>query len=193
MHTARVQGRLVGRGEVVRIAFRPAMFQPLLRAPMASISERVFRVADLLGPKADAWARAIRAEPDIAGKLAIAEAFLAPLLLPMDPEVVRFRDLVERMATDRTLLRVEDAAAIADLDVRALQRAFRTYVGVSPKWIIRRYRLHEAAEQLKARHAPALAALAASLGYADQSHFAREFKLVVGLTPRSFARVWCRD
>ena len=149
----------MGRGEVVRIAFRPAMFQPLLRAPMASISERVFRVADLLGPKADAWARAIRAEPDIAGKLAIAEAFLAPLLLPMDPEVVRFRDLVERMATDRTL-RVEGAAAIADLDVRALQRAFRTYVGVSPKWIIRRYRLHEAAEQLKARHARALAALA---------------------------------
>jgi len=29
---------------------------------------------------------------------------------------------------------------------------------------------------------------AASLGYADQSHFARDFKLTVGQTPRVFAR-----
>ena len=98
--------------------------------------------------------------------------------------------LVERTASDRTLSRVEDVAAIADLDVRALQRAFRTYVGVSPKWILRRYRLHEAAEQLKGMRPPALAALAASLDYADQSHFARDFKRVVGQTPRSFARDW---
>jgi AraC-like DNA-binding protein len=63
---------------------------------------------------------------------------------------------------------------------------------VSPKWILRRYRLHEAAEQLKGKRPPLLAALAASLGYADQSHFARDFRAVVGQTPRSFARVWSR-
>jgi AraC-like DNA-binding protein len=61
-------------------------------------------------------------------------------------------------------------------------------VGVSPKWVIRRYRLQEAAEQLKGRRPPTLAALAASLGYADQPHFARDFKLTVGQTPRAFAR-----
>jgi len=192
VHTARLAGRLEGKGEAFRITFRPAMFQPLLRGPMASLANRVVRAADVLGPKADAWARAIHAEPDFGRKLAIAEAFLAPLLLPVDSEVARFRDLVERMASDRSLVRVEDVAAISDLDVRALQRAFRRYVGVTPKWIIRRYRLHEAAEQLKAKPRPGLAALAASLGYADQSHFARDFKVVVGQTPRSFARVWSR-
>jgi len=192
VHTARIAGRLEGKGEAFRITFRPAMLQPLLRAPMASLADRVVRAVDVLGPKADAWARAIHAEPNVTRKLAIADAFLAPLLLPVDREVARFRDLVERMASDRTLVRVEDVAAISGLDVRALQRAFRTYVGVSPKWIIRRYRLHEAAEQLKAKRPPALAALAASLGYADQSHFARDFKVVVGQTPRSFARAWSR-
>jgi AraC-like DNA-binding protein len=60
-------------------------------------------------------------------------------------------------------------------------------VGVGPKWVIQRYRLHEAAEQLKAENPPPLAALAASLDYADQSHFARDFKRVVGQSPGAFA------
>jgi AraC-like DNA-binding protein len=187
---ARVAKVLVGEGHAFRITFRPAMFQPILGAPVASITDGVLRARDVFGPNADRWARTVLAEPDLARKIAIVEAFLEPLLLHRDPEAVRFRDLVERMATDRALLRVEDVAEIAGLDVRALQRSFRVYVGVSPKWIIRRYRLHEAAERLKAKRPQSLAALAASLDYADQSHFAREFKFVIGQTPRSFAAFW---
>ncbi len=92
------------------------------------------------------------------------------------------------MAVDRALLRVEDVADAMGIDVRALQRRFRRYVGVTPKWVIQRYRLHEAAEQLRSEYPPALAALAAELGYADQAHFAREFKAAVGRTPGELAR-----
>ena len=48
------------------------------------------------------------------------------------------------------------------------------------------YSLDEAAERLKAPKPPSLAVLAAELGYADQAHFAGEFKTVVGRTPRRF-------
>lgn len=54
--------------------------------------------------------------------------------------------------------------------------------------VIGRYRLHEAAARLKSDAPPSLGDLAASLGYADQSHFARDFRSVVGRTPRDFAR-----
>jgi AraC-like DNA-binding protein len=49
--------------------------------------------------------------------------------------------------------------------------------------VIRRYRMHEAAAQLRSKTPPPLAELAASLGYADQAHFTRDFKSVVGRTP----------
>ncbi|CAN5339281.1 hypothetical protein BH09MYX1_BH09MYX1_14680 [soil metagenome] len=163
------------------------MFQPLLCASMSTLTNRVVPISRVFGSEADAWSRAVHSVPDVAAKIALAEAFLVSRLPPWKADVARLRDLVERMAIDRSLLRVEDVAAVASLDVRALQRAFRTYVGVSPKWVIGRYRLHEAAEQLKSVHPPALAELAASLGYADQAHFARDFKLVVGRTPRTFA------
>jgi AraC-like DNA-binding protein len=60
---------------------------------------------------------------------------------------------------------------------------------VTPKWVIQRYRLHEAAEQLKGPNPPSLAAIAADLGYVDQAHFAGDFKRVVGRSPARFAAV----
>lgn len=42
------------------------------------------------------------------------------------------------------LVGVEQASALAGVDVRTLQRLFRRHVGVTPKWVLARYRLHEA-------------------------------------------------
>ena len=94
------------------------------------------------------------------------------------------------MAVDTSLTRVEQVAALAGLEVRALQRRFVAAVGVSPKWVIQRYRLHEAAAQLtrlaQQQEAPDLAQLALQLGYFDQSHFIRDFKDVVGRPPGAY-------
>lgn len=59
---------------------------------------------------------------------------------------------------------------------------------MSPKWVIQRYRLHEAAAQLTSGRPPTLAALAAALGYFDQAHFARDFKSIVGAAPSAYRR-----
>lgn len=70
---------------------------------------------------------------------------------------------------------------------RTLQRLTARRIGLSPKWLIRRRRLHEAAERLADRDRPDLARVAADLGYADQAHFIRDLRAVTGLTPGEFA------
>nr|WP_232233887.1 AraC family transcriptional regulator [Micromonospora chokoriensis] len=103
---------------------------------------------------------------------------------PMAGEAVR---LAEAIRTDRTVLRVDDFAARHDLPVRRLQRLFMEYVGVGPKWVIRRYRLQEAVEQ--AAGGPlSWADLAADLGYSDQAHLVRDFTAVAGVSPAAYAR-----
>jgi AraC-like DNA-binding protein len=203
VHTGRFSRRLEGEGQVFGIAFRPAMFQPILGASMASLTDRIVPVEQVLGAKTDARVRAIHAavgrvasrcaaalerELELQTMVHSAEALLGELLPRTALEVTRWRDLVERMAGERSLLSVEAASQAAGLNVRSLQRSFRRYVGATPKWVIQRYRLLEATEQLKGSSQPDLAALAASLGYADQAHFTRDFTVMVGQTPGSFAR-----
>jgi AraC-like DNA-binding protein len=190
VRTGRFAKQLTGVGQFFGVQFRPAAFQPLLRArqSMASLTDRVLPVARILGDEANAWARAIRVERTLEAKVAMTEAFLVTRLPTLPPEVARMRDLVEGVATDRTLRCVEQLAERACLDHRTLQRRFRRFVGVHPKWVIQRYRLLEAVAQLGSAEPPKLAALAAELGYADQAHFQREFKVMVGRTPGSFTR-----
>lgn len=186
--TGRLSRCLAGKGRMFGIAFRPAMFPTLSLGAMAELTDRIVPLASVLGPQAEAWSRALQNARDIEGELAITEAFLGAVLPPPTPGLERLRDLMERIAFDRSILRAEDAAAVSGLDLRALQRCFHMHVGVSPKWVIRRYRLLQAAEQLACSRPPALAALAGSLGYADQAHFARDFKHAIGQTPRAFVQ-----
>jgi AraC-like DNA-binding protein len=92
------------------------------------------------------------------------------------------------VAGDREILKVEDLVDRYAMNQRTLQRLFAKYVGVSPKWVIQRYRLHEAAEQLASGAAISQSALALDLGYTDQAHFAHDFKTVVGMSPAAYAR-----
>ncbi len=65
-------------------------------------------------------------------------------------------------------------------------------LGLTPRWLVQRRRLHEAADRLR-RGETDLAGLAAYLGYADQAHLSREFKAVTGSTPASFRATATRE
>lgn len=188
VHTSRFTRRLVGSGWVFGIKFRPAAFQPFLRGQVATITDRVVSLQTVFGNGVRRLGPELReaSSPERAAERV--EAYLLQRLPELPATVIGLRDLVERLATEHELLRVSHAAAIAGMDVRTLQRRFLHYVGVGPKWVIQRYRLHEAAEQLKTHPRQSLASLAATLGYADQAHFVRDFKAMIGRTPTAFAK-----
>jgi AraC-like DNA-binding protein len=188
VHTARFRRELCGRGWVFGVKFRPAAFAGLSSGKaLGALHDRVVPLDEVFGEPGRAWAAATFSSSNLEKQMKLATKFLAPRLLPLEARVMRTRDLVERMETDRALTRTRDAARILRVDVRTLERLFHEYVGASPKWVLCRYRLHEAAERLKSASPPSLAALAAALGYSDQAHFARDFRRVIGRTPRAFA------
>ena len=77
------------------------------------------------------------------------------------------------------------------LSARSMQRLFRRYLGVTPKWVLQRYRLHAAAERIAGGEGD-LARLALDLGYFDQAHFIKDFKALVGRTPAGYAEECAR-
>jgi AraC-like DNA-binding protein len=187
--TRRFVATLEGRGWVLGVKFHPGGFRPFWRGPVSELADRVVPLEVAFGPEGAAYEREVL---DLAGdekaQVACAEAFLLRRLPPVDPQVARVRELVAAIERDRSLIRVEDVADRAGLGVRALQRRFADYVGVSPKWVLARYRLHEAMARLEAGTAPDLATLAMELGYFDQAHFTRDFKALLGRSPGAYAR-----
>ncbi|CAL9334953.1 DUF6597 domain-containing transcriptional factor [Streptomyces sp. enrichment culture] len=134
-------------------------------------------------------AEAVLAAGDDDGAVAALDAFLLGLAPRLTPGAARAMALVERVRTDRTIRRVSQLAELEGVSARSLQRLFAAHVGVSPKWVVLRYRVHEALERAEsAGRAPDWALLAAELGYSDQAHLSRDFTAAVGVPPGAYAR-----
>lgn len=175
--------RLVGEGWVFGIKFRPGMFRPLSRVPVHRLTDRVIPLSDELG--GSGLGELVRAQRSMDVRAEVVELALRRELPPPPPNAVLARELVERTRADPELRTVALLSQHSGLTERALQRLFRDFVGVSPKWVVSRFRLQEASELL-ATTTESIASVAARLGYFDQSHFTRDFKRVVGQTPIEF-------
>ncbi|KRC35538.1 hypothetical protein ASE27_10035 [Oerskovia sp. Root918] len=84
--------------------------------------------------------------------------------------------------------RVADLARVAGTSTRSLQRLLGERLGVGPKWVLQRHRVHLAAERLAQDPGQDLSALAVDVGYYDQAHLAVDFVSVTGHTPGAYAR-----
>jgi AraC-like DNA-binding protein len=188
VHTARFTRVLEGAGCVFGVKFRPGGFRPFLGRPVTTLTEGSLALRDLFGADADTLEEAVLAHADEHGMVETATRFLTDRLPPPDADAERVAGIVADIAADRSILRVDDLVDRHAMGKRALQRLFSDYVGVSPKWVINRYRLHEAIEQLADGKPVDWVALALELGYFDQAHFIRDFRRLVGRTPGEYAR-----
>ncbi len=117
-----------------------------------------------------------------------ANIVLGRLATSPDDDYRLLLDVVITMLEDRSLVRVAQVEERCGIGTRALQRLFQRYVGVSPKWVLARYRIHDAVTDLDAGYAGTLADLAARYGWFDQAHFTREFTDLVGVPPGEYQR-----
>ncbi|MFJ4484906.1 DUF6597 domain-containing transcriptional factor [Streptomyces longwoodensis] len=192
--------KLEGSGRVCGVQFRPGGFRPFFPDhPVSDWTGRRVRFPEALtGPAAqepahgvrgvDATVTAVLDPPEEDARVAALDAFLLSLGPRPDPQADLAMALAERIRTDRSIRRVADFARAEGLSVRLLQRLFSAYVGVGPKWVILRYRIHEALERAETERAVDWATLAADLGYADQAHLVRDFTATVGVPPTAYAQ-----
>jgi AraC-like DNA-binding protein len=179
---------LEGEGRVFGIKFLPGAFHPFLRAPLATLTDREVDLHLVFGEAGDALARAVLAEESDDDRIELAEAFLRERIPPHDAHRALVGRIVAHVVADHAITRVEDVVRWSGVSARSLQRLFHRYVGVTPKWVIRRYRLHEAVDRLASAPAREAASLALDLGYADQAHFINDFRSEVGQSPAAYAR-----
>jgi AraC-like DNA-binding protein len=183
--TGRFTRLLENAGRAFSVKFRPGGFYPFIKRPVSTFTNTTLSFHDAFGMDVRALEEAVLEQED-EGAMRVVENFLR-LRLPEENEHVReVNRIVDYIIAHPEITRVDDVVSCLDLNKRALQRLFSQYVGVSPKWVIKRYRLHEAVERLAAGEQIDGAQIAQDLGYFDQAHFIKDFKAIIGKTPGEY-------
>lgn len=185
--TRRFSQEIAGRGRVFGVKFRPGGFGAFTGADVGAWTDRVLPLAAAFGDSSAALVRdVLEAGPDDE-RASLMDAFLLDRVPPRDERYDEVLAIVREIQGDPTLTTVELAARRHAMSERTLQRLFRRYVGVGPKWVLRRARLHDAVDRIDSGRVTDLASLALELGWFDQAHFTRDFTALVGQSPAAYA------
>jgi AraC-like DNA-binding protein len=183
---------LTGDGWAVGLTLTPAAGY-LIGGPAGARTDSRADLVDVLGDDGRTLTGRVREimAPDphdrAARRVAMSECEDAlRCFLPVDAESELTNAVVAAVEEDAEILQVAQICQRFDLGERALQRLLRRRLGLTPKCLIQRRRLQEAAERLCAQTATTHAELAAAVGYADQSHMIRDFLHITGMTPARF-------
>lgn len=183
LHTRPALVASTGTAACLQVNFTPEGARRALRADLAPIAGRVADLAALDGVLAAHLVRDLAAAPDWGARLDALEGLLAARLLE-----ARGSDWLDRAAlrlAGGPAVRVGALAEDLGVSRAHLHRAFAARTGLSPKAFQRVARFGRAVAALeRPGRRPALADLALWCGYADQSHFNRDFAAFAGMPPR---------
>ncbi|NPD05883.1 helix-turn-helix transcriptional regulator [Nocardioides sp. zg-1308] len=185
---------LEGDGWAVGTMLAPAAGRLVLGRSVAEVTDTWIDLSEVLPDDHAGLVDRVRAamadEPGSpvahAAAIAATEDWLTTLL-PVDAQGLQVNRLVAWLREHPEATRVGDLAREAGLSERSLQRLVEQRLGLAPKWLVQRRRLHDAVLALKTGDG-ALADMAADLGYTDQAHFTHDFRTVTGMTPGEYLR-----
>ena len=98
------------------------------------------------------------------------------------PAVAVVKRYIEEHYNDT--IKLDDLARLVGLTRFSLSKRFRQRVGVSPYQYVCQVRVRRA--QAMMREGRQLTEIAGEVGFFDQSHLARHFKRLCGITPRQY-------
>jgi AraC-like DNA-binding protein len=181
--TGRDDRTLEGRGHALGTRIAAGLFPTIAALPAHALTDRTLTFAEAFGPEGERLESALAAASSAQEHRARVEDFLRGRRREDERARLANRICVALIDDPRPgAVTVAGVARHHELTVRSLQRLFRDYVGLTPKQVLQRARLHEAVERVAARGEGA-AELAYDLGYSDQSHFTNSFKQATGRPP----------
>lgn len=165
----------------VTIGLTPSGTSSILGVTVRELAGRTVALEDLLGHRAAELAGRLAGSTGWPARFGLADDYLSAWVAqqpPSDGPVTRAWRRLEGSAG-----RIRIGALAEDLGVsrRYLEIGFGRQIGMPPKMVARIARFQHAVHALSQPSARFSAA--AACGFADQSHFNREFRALAGITP----------
>jgi AraC-like DNA-binding protein len=184
-NTRPLEVQLEGGLDYLMVRFRPGKLPRFGDVPPAALVDATAEgPTRLLGLSAADLGERLRQAGEPAGQRAVWEDLFRRRPCPALWQDRRARWAVERVGACGGRIGAASLAHELGLSLRTLERLFREQVGLPPQSFIRHVRFQTALARLKAGPARGtLARVALECGYADQSHFIKDFQALAGRRP----------
>lgn len=170
-------------GRTVGFGLTPLGWERLVPQPADALANRVTPLGDLLGLPTESLLAALTGHDSDHASVALLERLLLERLAASPPNGA-LAITVDRVLRDRPA-DVTAFAAAAGLSPKTLGRTCLRVFGFAPKRLLRRQRFLDTLGNIRITDRPSFTTLI-DPEYVDQSHFIREFRAFMGLSPKAY-------
>jgi AraC-like DNA-binding protein len=181
--------RSVGRNTMLGIRFYPHAAASILHDKVNLFNNQVANFVDVSGNAALSLHNQLQEVRSWTKRMALVEAFLLQQLSRASKrlsKVAVVSDLMQELRQPDIFNTMETVAGRYGISARYMQQLFVQYAGLTPKLYSQINRFQTSLQLIREGNS-SLTSIAYECGYADQSHFIREFKSFTGLTPSGYS------
>lgn len=177
----------VGHVDTFAICFYPIGFANFVKTPLENLIDKEVSISELFKP---IEARELEEEMTKAGdtqkRIQIIETFLLKKLNDKDTISHIVKSTVETLIKTNGTTSINDILKDNPSKRRQLERHFKKQIGISPKQLGKAIRLQTTINLLLNKQSETLTDIAYESDYFDQNHFIKDFKDLIGVTPKEF-------
>lgn len=192
---------LSGRGCIFGIKFQIGGFYPISKQIQSQLCDQVINLNNYFNDLNIELLHKIEVTPNLQQKAQLANTFFEQLFDPQSvlyiedlahatTQINKVKEIVSIIKTQHNITKVNTLCDHLNINSRSLQRLCNQMIGLSPKWLIRKFRMHEVLARLE--HQPISTInwqdYVNDLEYLDQAHFIHDFKSFTGYTPQTYLK-----
>ena len=181
--------RSVGRNTMLGVRFFPHAAASILNDSISLFNNQVADLRDVSGKAIYTLHAQLLETITWTKRIALVETFLLQqlsLAAKRLHKVAVVSDMMRELRQPDIFDTMETVAARYGISARYMQQLFVQYTGLSPKLYSQITRFQNSLQLVRAGNS-SLTSIAYECGYADQSHFIKEFKTFTGITPSGYS------
>lgn len=168
--------------QYVGIRFRPGMGRHVLDLHPSELTDQHVEIPAFLGIQPDELAE----EAGFVAQTELLTHRLSTTLHRLDIGPTPLDQALQSMQQNRDVWRVDTLSELTGRSARHIERTVMAQIGLPPKLLLRILRVQSAIAAIHRAPLRSLVDLATMLGYSDQAHMNRDFRLLTGTTPAQY-------
>ena len=168
------------------VEFKPNTARYFIPEKLHNFQNNVVDVVEIWGKEAIELSRKINKDSIGLKEIELLESFFLDKFISQKTSVID--EAIRAISSSNGFVEVYKLAISARLSVAQFRKRFKEEIGISPSQYCKIVRINTALAFFEKEFKKSLTDLTYQLGYFDQAHFIKDFKSVVGVSPKRFKK-----